>query len=254
MVRLRLSFKLLDSMGRRNYKTKQIMKKLILSLSCLFIGLQFSSCGFSRSGGSQQRAPESDNPSEQVSEPTEQASEPIDKLIAQYDRDMDPKRYGHQAFQRVLQSLKNGALGINDAFTRSGNNGGQKCEAITEWEREAKPEEWQTFLIHIVEEGGPPGDHIPYFEYAKAKNADFKVWDMYGRTLLHLLLWDPGRPNVEKDLAWLLANTDVEELVNERMRDEGTHNQTTRETPLETIKKNNYDNLQAIMAKYVTSP
>jgi|688.fasta_scaffold141417_3 hypothetical protein len=119
------------------------------------------------------------------------ATSDIDTLIAQHEQDMEQDSNEHQAFRRVLQSLKDGTMDINDAFFRSGANGGEKCDKRYEWDTHSgsdKPAEWQTFLIHIVEFGSTPGNHIPYFEYAKANNADFKIWDMYGRSLLHLVL------------------------------------------------------------------
>lgn len=148
----------------------------------------------------------------------------IDKLIAQHEAGMDRDDEGHKVFKRVLQSLKDGAMGIDDAFVRSGANGGRKCSKQYKWDTsnyQSRPEEWQTFLIHIVEFGCTPGDCIPYLEYAKAQGADFKVWDMYGRSLLHLLLDFSGRDNIEAVLAWLLDNTDAKDLINAPKRQEG---------------------------------
>ncbi len=39
---------------------------------------------------------------------------------------------------------------------------------------------WQTFVIHLVENGCTPGNFVPYLEYDKAQDTAFKVGDMYG--------------------------------------------------------------------------
>jgi hypothetical protein len=182
------------------------MKRLLfIFIAVSFISFHCSSCGPKDSTGS----------SNTVSD--------IDRLIAQHDQDMDQSNDGHQAFKRVLQSLKDGTMDINDAFIRSGTRGGEKCDKGYKWSGHVlkdRPEAWQTFLIHIVEYGSTPGDHIPYFEYAKANNADFKVWDMYGRSLVHLVLASK-QAHTEKDLAWLLENTEAKELINTPKRTEG---------------------------------
>ncbi len=174
----------------------------------------------------------------------------IDQLIAQHDGDMDPGNNEHQAFKSVLQGLKDGTMGINDAFVRSGTNGGQKCQAQYKWNArnvDGKPQEWQTFLIHIVERGCTPGNHIPYFEYAKAQNANFRIWDMYGRSLLHLVL-DFDTPYDESDLTWLLENTEAKDLINAKTKEEGNPAQEGDGTkPLEGTRKKA---LQDILRKH----
>jgi hypothetical protein len=199
------------------------MKRFLLPL--LFLSFYSSGCG---SHGSKNSAS-----SDAVSADSSNASLPaetaaIDMLMAQHEADMDRSNKGHQAFKRVLQSLKDGTMDINDAFIRSGADGGTKCNKQYKWEpynMGSKPAEWQTFLIHIVEYGCTPGDCIPYLEYAKAQGADFKVWDMYGRSLLHLLVNFPNR-GVEAVLAWLLDNTDAKDLINESRRKEGDPEQS----------------------------
>jgi len=170
--------------------------------------------------------------------------------MAQHDGDMDPRNNEHQAFKSVLQGLKDGTMGINDAFVRSGTNGGQKCQAQYEWgswNNQNKPQDWQTFLIHIVEFGSTPGNHIPYLEYAKAQNANFKIWDMYGRSLLHLVL-DLDTPHDESDLTWLLENTKAKDLINAKTKEEGNPAQERNGAkPLEYTRKKA---LQDILRKH----
>jgi hypothetical protein len=173
----------------------------------------------------------------------------IDKLIAQHEQDMDQRNSEHQAFKRVLQSLKDGTMGVNDAFTRSGDDGGQKCQKEYKWAGSQlgdKPAEWQTFLIHIVESGSTPGNHIPYLEYAKAQGADFEVWDMFGRSLLHLVLDSNAKEHTEADLTWLLENTTAKNLINELRRKEGDPSERfMNTTPWSPEAK-----LQAILKKH----
>jgi hypothetical protein len=193
------------------------MKRLLLSL--LFLSFYCSGCGSQDSTSSNAVSADAatiDNVSADAAA--------IDKLIAQHEADMDRSSGEHQAFKRVLQSLKDGTMDINDAFIRSGADGGTKCNKQYEWDSSAsvgKPADWQTFLIHIVEFGCTPGAHIPYLEYAKAQGADFKVWDMYGRSLLHLLVDASNGGNAEEVLAWLLDNTNAKDLINAPRREAG---------------------------------
>lgn len=187
------------------------MKKSLLPL--LFLSFYCSGCG----------PKDSTSSNASLSADSSNASSAIDKLMAQHEAGMNRSDAGHQAFKRVLQSLKDGTMGINDAFVRSGANGGRKCSKQYQWDQhnaQSKPEEWQTFLIHIVEAGCTPGDFIPYLEYAKAQGADFKVWDMYGRSLLHLLV-DSSNQGVEAALTWLLDNTNAKDLIYAPAREEG---------------------------------
>jgi hypothetical protein len=187
------------------------MKKFLLPL--LFLSFYCSGCG----------PKDSTSSNASLSADSSNALSAIDKLMAQHEASMNRSNGEHQAFKRVLQSLKDGTMGIDDAFVRSGANGGRKCSKQDKWDRNntlSKPEEWQTFLIHIVEFGCTPGDFIPYLEYAKAQGADFKVWDMYGRSLLHLLV-ESSDQGVEAALAWLLDNTNAKDLINASAREEG---------------------------------
>jgi hypothetical protein len=73
-----------------------------------------------------------------------------------------------------------------------------------------------------VKNGCTPGDSVPYLEYAKAQDADFKVWDIYGIPLLHLLLERGDKnPGIVQDLNWVLENTNVKDLINALCREEG---------------------------------
>jgi hypothetical protein len=63
---------------------------------------------------------------------------------------------------------------------------------------------------------------LPYLEHAKARDADFKVWDIYGILLLHLLLERGDKnPGIVQDLNWVFENTNVKDLINALCCEEG---------------------------------
>lgn len=148
----------------------------------------------------------------------------MDSLIAQREQDMNQSDDGHKAFKRVLQNLKGGTMGINDAFICSETNGSNKCIRSTngmKHNREINLQNGRPFLFTFVELGCTPGNHVPYFEYAKTNNADFKVWDTYGKSFLHLVLDFDTQCAPATNLAWLLENTEAKDLIIAPKRAEG---------------------------------
>ena len=159
----------------------------------------------------------------------------IDKLIEQHDRDsaVNPCPSTQNIFKNVLQGLKEGTWNINDKFMHRSplkkSNGGY----LTVFPND---KQWDTFLTHVVRPGSTPGNHIPYFEYAKEKGADFKITDYEGNSLLHLLLtYNTSDKTIREDLEWLLSNTDVKAIINKkRLKEDGsTHSNST---PLDYAK------------------